>query len=89
MDLSKDILTAKEARAVADNSQKTLNNILGEIKELALQNKTCLDMYPLYSISDVAKKNIIQKLEELGYKIFKSHYTSNSSDDFNEITVEW
>ena len=89
MDLSKNYFNAKEARAAADNSNSTLNNILAKIKETSMQNKTSLSGYPLYGISEVAKKNILEVLEELGYKIFKSHYSINDSDSFNEITIEW
>lgn len=89
MDLSKNYFNAKEARAAADNSNSTLNDILTKIRETSMQNKTSLTGYPLYGISEVAKKNILEALEELGYKVFKSHYSVNDLDSFNEITVEW
>ena len=89
MDLEKNYYTAKEARDTADNSTTTLNEILTRVRELATQNIVCLDCYPIFNISSVAKKKIVESLEKLGYNVFKSHYSSQNYDDFNEITISW
>ena len=48
MDLSKNYFNAKEAKAIADNSNSTLNDILTSIRELSMKNQVCLQQYPMF-----------------------------------------
>lgn len=83
MDLTKDNLTAVQARQLADNSSFLFNDIMKYIRECALRSE-CVLVYSLQKlyVSEVALKNAIDKLVELGYKIDKQ-YSSY------EIRVEW
>lgn len=83
MDLTKDVLTAKEAAMIADNSDYLFDDIIKHIRECAMRNeKVLIYGLPKLYISKTALENAENRLEELGYKLEKQ-YSSY------EIRVEW
>lgn len=84
MDLTKDILTAKEAAVIADNSNYLFNDIMKHIKDCAMKNEHIL-VYAFPTkiyISKAALERTEKQLEELGYMLDR-HYSSC------DLRVEW
>ena len=79
--LSKNAITAKQARSLADSSSFTIDHIYKEIKEIARMNQTklrwCLDCH-----SDEALKTVTNELTNAGFAV-------NIIDDNTVLEITW
>ena len=83
MDSTQNVLTAKEAAAIADNSVYLFDDIMKHIRECAMKNeKVLIYELPKLYISKTALENAEKKLEELGYTLEKQYSSC-------ELRIEW